>query len=92
MKKVKEIKNVFFSTYNYFDTLTEWDKKLCEENNEPYEPSALTLTVLGYVDEKGYLSTDFETLKTIAKIIDECWGFSLIISPSGNIVIFNGNY
>lgn len=92
MKKVKEIKNVFFSTYNYCDTLTKHDRKVCKENNEPYEPSALTLAILGYVDEEGHLLTDFETLKTVAKIVGEGWGYALIISPSGDIIIFDGNY
>lgn len=88
MKKNKtQFTNIRFASFRTCETLEERDRRICEANDEPYEPSELTETVKQYT-VNGMVNTDFASLTMLAKELDDCWGYSLIIGPTGNLVIY----
>lgn len=92
MKKNKtQFANIRFASFRTYETLEERDRRICEANDEPYEPSELTETVKQYT-VNGIVKTDFTSLTMLAKELNDCWGFSLIINPTGNLDIYDGTY
>lgn len=90
-KSTTQFTNIRIASYGTCETLEERDRRICEANDEPYEPSELTETVKQYT-VKGKIKTDFASLVMLAKELNDCWGCSLIINPTGNLEIYDGTY
>lgn len=90
-KQTTNFTNIRVGTYGYYETLEERDRRICEGDDEPYEPSELTETVQQYTVNK-MCKTDFATLTELAKELDDNWGLSLIIKPNGTLLIYDTNY
>lgn len=86
-----KFKNVRIGSYGEYETIEERDRRICEENDEPYEPSELAEIVGQYV-VKNQVKTDFNSLVSLSKEIDDSYGLSLIIEPNGMLLIYNTDY
>lgn len=86
-----KFKNVRVGSYREYETIEERDRRICEENDEPYEPSELAEIVGQYV-VKSQVKTDFNSLVSLSKEIDDSYGLSLIIEPNGMLLIYNTDY
>ena len=91
MKKIKtkttKFENIRIADCDGPETLEERDRRICEEDGEPYEPSELTDIVMQYV-EGTKVKTDIESLTALSKDLNEWNGYKLIIEPNGMLSIY----
>lgn len=91
MKKNKQKHTAFENIRICLDgveTLEAFDKRICQENDVPYEPSDLTEQIAEYTINH-YIPTDFTTLTKIADDIAKCWDYKLVIDGSGMLYIMD---
>lgn len=83
-----KIENIMVSyDYRGDETIEERDRRICDEDGEPYKPSELTDVVMQYVEDTK-VKTDFESLVALSKDLDEWNGYKLIIEPNGMLSIY----
>lgn len=91
MKKIKtkttKFENIRIADCDGPETLEERDRRICEEEGEPYKPSEITKIVMHYIDDTK-VRTDFESLLNLAKELEREYGYSLIIEPKGMLLIY----
>lgn len=86
-----KFKNIRIGSYREYDTIEARDRRICEENNEKYEPSELQEIVEKYTIN-NQVKTDFNSLVALSKEINDCYGSSLIIEPNGMLLVYNTDY
>ncbi len=89
-KSTTDFTNIHIGTYGVYETLEEHDRRICEADGEPYEPSELTETIKQYT-VKNTVKTDFDSLVKLAKELDD-WALRLIVEPNGNLLIYDTCY
>ena len=85
-----KFQNIKVGTYGQRKTLEARDHEISEYNDEPYKPSELTKIVMRYVTDNK-VKTDFNSLVSLSKEIDD-YGYSLIIEPSGELLLYDTDY
>lgn len=76
------INNVVVGTYGWHSSFNNWIPSC--------RPKGLAEQLVPYVNN-DYLKTDFESLRKVAKIIDD-YDYSLLIDEDGTIVFYNLDY